>query len=267
LTNIKGTNKRRNKLSSDEVDEVINYKSLSKNKTFKETLNRTIFDKAGIVLSTKQQDYFKTIKDNILTVVQGPAGTSKTFLACYTSLILLIDGKIDNIIITKPIQESGENLGFLPGTVEEKTEPYLQSYKSNFLKIISPEIYQYLTKEGYIKFEAIAYMRGLTFDRSLLLLDEAQNLTIQQLMLWVTRIGKGSKGVLMGDVSQYDIKRGDVKLTDFIDKILTDVNNVGVFNFNKEDIVRNPILIQLVDNYEKYRENQYKESLYNNRKK
>lgn len=233
--------------------EVKNYNG-NKTKIVKDFLSKDTLEKSGIILSNKQQEYYKTIRNNILTVTQGPAGTSKTFVACYTALSLLIDGKINKIIITKPIQESGENLGFLPGTVEEKTEPYLQSYKSNFLKIITPEIYNHLVLSGLIKFEAIAYMRGLTFDNCIMLLDEAQNLTIKQLMLWVTRVGKDSKAILMGDVSQYDIKKGDVKLTDFINKILKGVKNTASFEFTKGDIVRNPVLIQIVDNYEKYRE-------------
>lgn len=252
--NNKASRKVEKEYLTEEMKNYNSNKTKNKTKNLKDFLGKDTLEKSGIVLTTKQQEYYKTIRNNILTVAQGAAGTSKTFIACYTALSLLIDGKIDKIIITKPIQESGENLGFLPGTIEEKTEPYLQSYKSNFLKIIKPETYSYLVSNGYIKFEAIAYMRGLTFDNCLMLLDEAQNLTIKQLMLWVTRVGKDSKAVLIGDVSQYDIKKGDVKLTDFINKILKGVKNTASFTFTKEDIVRNPVLIQIVDNYEKYRE-------------
>jgi|694.fasta_scaffold57201_3 phosphate starvation-inducible PhoH-like protein len=221
--------------------------SMKKGKlTKEELLNR------GIELSIKQNELYKGIRNNTLTVCQGPAGTSKTFTACYTSLALLADKKIDQIILTKPIQESGENLGFLPGTVEEKVDPYMKSYFSNFEKIIGKASFEWLKSTEQIIVEPLAYMRGTTYDRSIMLLDEAQNCTMTQLMLWVTRLGSESKAILMGDVSQYDIKKRDSKFLEFI-QLIDGVQQVNNFRFGVEDIVRNKFLIDIVDRYEKWK--------------
>ena len=221
--------------------------SLKKAKFTKQEL-----DSHNIELSPKQHDLYKGIRSNTLTVCQGPAGTSKTFTACYTALALLADKKIDQIILTKPIQESGEQLGFLPGTVEEKVDPYMKSYFSNFEKIIGRPSFEFLKASEQIIVEPLAYMRGTTYDRSIMLLDEAQNCTMTQLMLWVTRLGNESKAILMGDVSQYDIKKRDSKFLEFID-LMSGVGQVNNFAFASTDIVRNKFLIDVVDRYEKWK--------------
>lgn len=226
--------------------------------------------KNKFILTEKQYLLYKGIRKNTLTVCQGPAGSSKTFSACFAAIGLLVDNKIDTIVLTKPIQESGENLGFLPGTVEEKTDPFMQSYFSNFKKIIGNDNFEMLKALGKIIVEPLAYMRGTTYDNSIMLLDESQNCSIHQLMLWVTRLGDNSKAVMMGDISQYDIKKRDSKFLDFISLISGDYQfneiesnprqNYGiqlddVYNhvFDVEDIVRNKFLIDLVDRYEKYK--------------
>lgn len=216
------------------------------------TMIKTEMKQSNIVLNPKQTEYFKTIKDSTLTICHGPAGTSKTFVFCYSALQLLLNGDIDRIILTKPIKESGENLGFLPGTVEEKIEPFIMSYLTNFYKIIGEGNTKLLMAEKKIIAEPLAYMRGSTYDNALMALDEAQNSSLSQLMLWITRIGKDTKAVMMGDTSQYDIREKDAKFSDFI-KMVRGVTDVSMFEFNKEDIVRNKFLIEIVDRYEKYR--------------
>jgi phosphate starvation-inducible PhoH-like protein len=216
-------------------------------------LKKEEIDKMGIELTPKQHELYKAIRNNIFTTVQGPAGTSKTFTTCYASLCLLADKKIEKIIITKPIQESGENLGFLPGDIEEKTAPFMRSYISNFEKIIGKQNTEFLKTSGAICVEPLAYMRGVTYDDSIILLDEAQNATMKQLVLWITRLGKNSKAVLMGDISQYDIKKKDSKFLDFI-KMVDGLEEINTFNFTSEDIVRNKFLIEIVNRYEKYKE-------------
>jgi len=203
-------------------------------------------------LSDKQNDLFKGIRNNTLTVVHGPAGTSKTFTSCYTALSLLADRKIEKIIITKPIQESGEQIGLLPGTVDEKTDPYKQSYYTNFCKILDRGTIDWLFSIEEIVFEPLAYMRGSTYDNCIMLLDECQNASIKQLMLWATRLGKDSKAVMMGDTSQYDVKKKDSGYVDFIN-MTKDMNDLYIFEFQNEDIVRNKFLIELTNRYDKYR--------------
>jgi len=237
------------KSKADLKDEVSSYNQRENRKL---TLKKSNIEKSGIELTPKQHELYKMIRNNTFSIVQGPAGTSKTFTACYTALNLLADKKIERIILTKPIKESGEELGHLPGDIEEKTAPFMRSYFSNFEKIIGRYNVEMLKINGEIQVEPLAYMRGVTYDNAIILLDEAQNATIKQLMLWITRLGKDSKAVLMGDVSQYDIKTSDSRFLDFINMV-DGIENTKSFQFSSEDIVRNRILIDIVNRYEKFK--------------
>ena len=210
--------------------------------------------KSNIQLKPKQYDLSKEIKSNIFTIVSGPAGTSKTWTTCYTALELLANNKINEIIITKPLIESSYSMGFLPGSLEEKIEPYMKSYISTFVKMIGNEKFQELRINEVIKIETLNFMRGETYDNSILLLDEGQNLQMKDLMLWITRLGESSKAVLMGDISQYDIKETESNFKSFRD-IMRDVPDVHIFEFEREDIVRNPFLVDITDRYEKWKAN------------
>lgn len=216
------------------------------------SLSKETFQNIKVRLSDKQTLLHKGIRNNILSIVHGPAGTSKTFTSCYTSLSLLADKKIERIVITKPIRESGEELGLLPGTVLEKIDPYKQSYYTNFCKILDKQTIDWMFASGEIIFEPLAYMRGSTYDNCIMLLDECQNATMAQLMLWSTRLGTNSKGVMMGDTSQYDLKKKDSGYIDFIN-MTTNMPDLFTFKFSNDDIVRNKFLIELANRYDKYR--------------
>ena len=205
-----------------------------------------------VQLRQSQQRYVQQILENDITFCQGPAGTSKTFTACYVALKLLADKKIKTIILCKPIQEAGEKLGFLPGDIGEKIDPYMQSYISNLIKIVGHAITNQLVESEIIQFRPLAFMRGDTFDDSLMILDEAQNATFKQLMLFVTRMGKGSKVIVTGDVSQYDIAKNNIGLEKFTD-IMEGVRGIGTHKFNENDIVRAKILIDVVKRYDKWK--------------
>jgi phosphate starvation-inducible PhoH-like protein len=224
------------------------------NKNFKKgTLTREIFQNSNEVqLTPKQLDLFKSIRNNTLTIVHGPAGTSKTFTTCYTALSMLADKKIEQIIITKPTVESGHSLGLLPGDVAMKIDPYVKSYYSNFCKILDQKLIDFLFATGEIIFEPLAYMRGSTFDNCIMLLDECQNSSLSSLMLWSTRLGKDSKAVMMGDTSQYDVKKRDSGYIDFIE-MTSGMDELKEFAFGNEDIVRNKFLIELTNRYDKWR--------------
>jgi len=226
-----------------------------KNIRKKNSLSKEEFQKCNVHLTDKQNLLYKGIRNNILTVVHGPAGTSKTYTTCYTALALLADKKIEKIIITKPIQESGENLGFLPGSMEDKLHPYKQSYYTTFCKIIGKPTTDMLFSTEEIMFEPLAYMRGSTYDNCLMLLDECQNASIKQLMLWITRLGNDSKAVMMGDTSQYDVRKRDSGYNDFI-KMVGGMKDLNLFEFTNEDIVRNKFLIEIANRYDKYRSEQ-----------
>lgn len=233
---------------NDEVNDFQLRKSLRK----KNSLSKEEWERCSVELTPRQHELYKGIRKNILSVVHGPAGTSKTFTACYTALALLADKKVERIIITKPIQESGENLGALPGDISEKINPYRQSYYNTFCKIIGKKTTDFLFSSEEIIFEPLAYMRGSTYDDCVMLLDECQNSSIKQLMLWSTRLGNESKAIMMGDTSQYDVRKRDSGYNDFI-KMVDEMNSLFLFEFNNNDIVRNKFLIELTNRYDKYR--------------
>ena len=240
---------------SGQIQEGVQDFEYKKNLRKRNSLSKEEFQKSNVHLSDKQQELYKGIRNNILTVVHGPAGTSKTYTTCYAALALLADKKIEKIIITKPIQESGENLGFLPGSMEDKLLPYKQSYYTTFCKIIGKANVDFLFSTEEIIFEPLAYMRGSTYDNCIMLLDECQNASIKQIMLWVTRLGNDSRAVMMGDTSQYDVRKKDSGYNDFI-KMVDGMNDLCLFEFNNEDIVRNKFLIQIANRYDKYRSEQ-----------
>jgi len=205
-----------------------------------------------IRLRNGQRDYVEMIAKNDITFCYGPAGTSKTFTACYSALQMLQNKEIREIILCKPIQEAGEKLGHLPGGIEDKVDPYMKSYKSNLVKIIGHELTETLFEKKVIRFEPLAYMRGDTYDDALMILDEAQNANFKQLMLFVTRMGSKSKVVVTGDVSQADIQASQVSLPSFIE-LIQDVKGVGTHIFTEKDIVRAKILQEVVVRYDKWK--------------
>jgi phosphate starvation-inducible PhoH-like protein len=228
---------------------------LTKRKTQSQKLELSEKDLRQITLKPSQQEYLQKIMTNDITFCYGPAGTSKTFTAGLAALQLYLAGKIKKIILTKPIQESGEKLGFLPGEIKDKIDPFMESYRSNLVKLLhDPNCVGWLESTGVIEFRPLAYMRGATFDNCLMILDEAQNADFKQLMLFITRMGKDSKVLICGDVSQYDIAKSKVALPEFI-SLLEGINNLGIHKFEDSDIVRNKILIQITERYEKWKAN------------
>lgn len=208
----------------------------------------------NVSLSEKQHQFYKTIRNNEITFCTGPAGTSKTFTACYTALKLYQDRKINKILLTKPIMESGESLGFLPGDIDSKIDPFMESFYETIKKMTGGEVVLNLLKDfGTVEARPLAYMRGATFDNCLMILDEAQNADMRSLMLYVTRMGYNSKVLLMGDISQTDLDRRKGVALPVFQNMVSDVNGVGEHKFGREDIVRNKILIDIADRYEDWK--------------
>tara|TARA_B100000131_G_scaffold317802_1_gene360487 strand:- start:2274 stop:3131 length:858 start_codon:yes stop_codon:yes gene_type:complete len=200
--------------------------------------------------TNKQRIFYNTIKENDLTFCAGPAGSGKTFIAVAYALELLANrnNPIDGIVITKPLVEaSGEKIGFLPGDVDEKTDPFMMSYWCNMQKLIEREVLNVLTYSKVIEVIPMAYMRGVTLDNKIVILDEAQNATPEQMKMLLTRIGDKSQYIICGDIEQTDRK----DTNGLLDGLLrfANMDNVGICTFDKEDIVRNPIITHILDRY------------------
>ena len=196
-----------------------------------------------------QKTFYHTISRNDVTFAVGPAGCGKTFLATHYALKNLAKGKYDKMVITKPLVEvDGERMGYLPGDIDEKTMPYMMSLYYNKEQIIGKHRLEVLKKAGAIQVIPLAYMRGLTLTDSIVVLDEAQNATPAQLKTFLTRIGQGSKYIVCGDLMQSDIRKAN-GLDDSI-KRFTGVKRVGFSQFDLSDVVRHPIVAELLERYQ-----------------
>ena len=195
-----------------------------------------------------QKSFYRTIGRNDVTFCVGPAGCGKTFLATHYALKNLAQGKYENMVITKPLVEvDGEKMGYLPGDIDEKTAPYMMSLYYNMEQIIGKQRLDVLRSSGVVTVIPLAYMRGLTLTNSIVVLDEAQNATPSQIKTFLTRIGNGSKFIVNGDLMQSDIRREN-GLEDSI-KRFTGLKRVGFSRFVLEDVVRHPIVAELLERY------------------
>lgn len=236
------SNRKRNKMNTQEAyDEYLD----------NESINKEFGSYKPIKLSDKQYELFNGIKDARISTIVGPPGTSKTFTACYAAVKALQKGEIKRIILVKPLETSGEDLGFLPGSEKDKVQPFMESFLDNLVEMVDGKTLKMLIDNGTIKFEPIAYMRGRTFKHSFIICDEMQNADIKQLMTTITRFGVGSKIAIIGDSRQNDINEKYVALDFFVNEILGDDEQMFHFRFNREDIVRDPLLIKIIDNYER----------------
>jgi phosphate starvation-inducible PhoH-like protein len=204
-----------------------------------------------VSLTDKQYELFQGIRDNRIISIVGPPGTSKTFTACWAAIKALMKGEIRQIVLVKPLETSGEDLGFLPGSMSDKVAPWMESFMDNLKEMVEGRSLKMMLDSQTIQFQPIAFMRGRTLKDAFIICDEMQNADVKQLMTTITRLGQGSKIAIIGDSRQNDINERYVALDFFIDKILGDNDQMFHFKFKREDIVRDPLLIQIVDNYEK----------------
>lgn len=200
-----------------------------------------------------QKRYINAIKNFKLIFATGSAGTGKTWLATALAAQALLNDRTEEIILTRPAVEAGESLGFLPGEIEEKFEPYLQPFKQVLYERLGKGKAEYMIKAGKIKAIPLAYLRGMTFRNCFVILDEAQNTSPTQMKMFLTRIGENCTVVVNGDTSQQDI-RGESGLTDAIER-LSYIPSVKIIEFKKEDIVRSGLVQEIVEAYEKPKEN------------
>ena len=199
-----------------------------------------------------QWHYVETIRHNHITLGIGPAGTGKTYLAVALAVAALKKKEVERIILTRPAVEAGEKLGFLPGDMQDKVDPYLRPLYDGLYDMLGNETFQkYLTK-GTIEVAPLAYMRGRTLNDSFIILDEAQNTTPEQMKMVLTRFGFGSKMVITGDITQIDLPGGKSSGLKDASKILKDVPGIGIVKFNDQDVVRHEIVGLIIKAYEKF---------------
>jgi phosphate starvation-inducible PhoH-like protein len=198
-----------------------------------------------------QQHYMKAIQKNTVTIGVGPAGTGKTYLAVAAAVAAFREKTVNRIILTRPAVEAGERLGFLPGDLQNKVDPYLRPLYDALYDMLGAETFQKYQERGSIEVAPLAYMRGRTLDDSFIILDEAQNTTREQMKMFLTRLGFGSKIVITGDVTQIDLPDDKVSgLKDAV-KVLADVKDIAICRLTSADVVRHALVQQIINAYEK----------------
>ena len=221
---------------------------------FADLYSETIIkDRKGQAIRVKnfgQRQYVNAIKHNDITFGIGPAGTGKTYLAVAMAVAALKRGEVERIIVTRPAVEAGESLGFLPGDLQEKVDPYLRPIYDALNAILGTDHTQRLMERGIIEIAPLAYMRGRTLDGAFVILDEAQNTTNAQMKMFLTRLGFGSKMVINGDISQIDLKHGVRSGLVSAQRILKDIQSIQFVRFGAEDVVRHPVVARIITAYE-----------------
>ena len=223
---------------------------------FKGEITTTYRGKPVRVKTIGQRYYVSTIRKKDIVFGIGPAGTGKTYLAVVLAIAALKEGAVKRIVLTRPAVEAGESLGFLPGDLQEKVDPYLRPLYDALHDVMGPDQSAKAFERGLIEVAPLAYMRGRTLDDSFIILDEAQNTTPEQMKMFLTRLGFGSKMVITGDVTQIDLPRG--KNSGLIEavKILQGINEIGFIQFSESDVVRHSLVQQIIMAYNENAENQ-----------
>ena len=211
-----------------------------------------------------QKKYVDLIRNNTISFGIGPAGTGKTYLAMAMAITAFKNNEVNRIIMTRPAIEAGEKLGFLPGDLQQKVDPYLRPLYDALFEIMGADAFTKNMERGLLEVAPLAYMRGRTLDNAFIVLDEAQNTTPEQMKMFLTRIGYGSKAVVTGDLTQVDL--GDGKRSGLMEavKILNGIEDIGIITLTNKDVVRHPLVQKIITAYDKA-ENKKKETLNNRR--
>ncbi|MBP1559589.1 MAG: PhoH family protein [Oscillospiraceae bacterium] len=209
-----------------------------------------------------QKNYIDSIRKNIVTFGIGPAGTGKTYLAVAMAVRAFRAHEVNRIILTRPAVEAGEKLGFLPGDLQNKVDPYLRPLYDALFDMLGAENFQRYQERGSIEVAPLAYMRGRTLDDSFIILDEAQNTTPEQMKMFLTRLGFGSKAVITGDVTQIDLP--DARRSGLVEaaRVLKQVEDIAILRFSEKDVVRHRLVQEIIKAYEKYSEEAKKKNGY-----
>jgi len=231
------------------------------NDMIKDTKNQSIVQPLEEVIKTpkrsviprskKQKEYVRALKTSQIIMSLGPAGTGKTYLAVAVALSMLLEKKVERIILSRPAVEAGERLGFLPGDMKDKIDPYLRPLYDSLYDLLDYDKIQRKIESGEIEIAPLAFMRGRTLKNSFAILDEAQNATETQIKMFLTRIGENSKLVVNGDPSQVDLPNKNQSGLTKSQKVLKDIEEISVINFDHQDVMRHPLVTKIVEAYQK----------------
>ena len=233
-------------LNRDMVQDIKNQTSIQPLEEVIKTPKRSVIPR-----SKKQKEYVKALKSNHIVMSLGPAGTGKTYLAVAVALSMLLEKKVERIILSRPAVEAGERLGFLPGDMKEKIDPYLRPLYDSLHDLFNYHKIQKKIESGEIEIAPLAFMRGRTLKNSFAILDEAQNATQTQIKMFLTRIGENSKLVVNGDPSQIDLPNKNQSGLIESQKILKDIKEISIINFDHNDVIRHPLVTKIVEAYQK----------------
>lgn len=233
-------------LENDMLEDVV---SLYKNKLI---IGKKSNGKPIVAKTFNQRRYIKAIEENDIVFATGPAGTGKTYLAVVKAVSALKSQEVKRIILTRPAVEAGESLGFLPGDLKEKVDPYLRPLYDALHDTLGVEATESFIEKGIIEIAPLAYMRGRTLEDAYIILDEAQNTTDQQMKMFLTRLGFNSKMIVTGDVSQVDLPRGVRSGLITCINILKGIDNIAICTFDVSDIIRHPLVQKVIDRYEEF---------------
>ena len=256
--------KRQSEISQKDVKLVLSliYSKDDQLKSLKQKFGFTPNDLNDVILSRKndfikprtpnQFEYFKKVKDNDIVFAIGPAGTGKTYLAVAFAVAALKDKEINKIVLTRPAVEAGESLGFLPGNLSEKVDPYLRPLYDALEDMVPMEKLAGYMEKNIIEVIPLAYMRGRTLNNAFVILDEAQNSTTMQMKMFLTRLGPNSKAIVTGDITQIDLPKRDQSGLVQIQEILKNVDDITFLYFEKSDVVRHKLVKDIINAYEKF---------------
>ncbi len=262
FSNLLELSKRGNTITEQNVDYALSLSFTEKDDQIleidKDIICRTITGKPVKPKTMGQKQYIDLIRNKMIVFGVGPAGTGKTYLAMAMAIQAFKSGEVSRIILTRPAIEAGEKLGFLPGDLQSKIDPYLRPLYDALYQIMGAESYLHNSEKGLIEVAPLAYMRGRTLDNAFIILDEAQNTTPAQMKMFLTRIGFGSKVIVTGDQSQKDLPAGAVSGLDTAIKVLKKIDDIGFCYLTSSDVVRHPLVQKIVEAYDVYEKNNEK---------